>query len=207
MPFASYADLQTSVAGWLNRRNLTAQIPDFIRLAEADIASRLRDRRMVVTVTAPTDCGRLALPDDWVEAIDVRMAGAQTPLRYLPMSEANPARTAAFPPRFYTLQGNLLAVLPVPAENADGTFPDVQMTYYAKPTPLSDTVPTNWLLEQEPEALLYGSLLKAAPFMVDDERVPTWSALYKDCIDRLNLSTKVAVASGGPLVRGRRGFG
>jgi hypothetical protein len=208
MPFSSYADLKDEIAAWLNRKNLTAQIPTFITLAEADITSRLRDRRMVQTVTAPTDCGSLALPDDFLEAQRVTMVGARTPLRFLPLSEMNTERVEPFPPpRFYTLRGTTLDVLPVPPANEDGTYPEVEVVYYAKPPALSDSVTTNWLLEQEPEVLLYGSLLKAAPFMVDDERIPTWMGLYKDAIDRLNLSSKVAMVSGGPLVRGRRGFG
>jgi hypothetical protein len=43
--------------------------------------------------------------------------------------------------------------------------------------------------------------------MIDDERIPVWKALYGDTIARMNMSSQVALVSGGPLVRGRRGFG
>jgi hypothetical protein len=208
MPFASYSDLKDEVASWLNRKNLTAQIPSFIALAEADIASRLRDRRMTRTVIAATDCGSIALPDDFVEAQRVSMVGARTPLRYLPLSEMNIDRTEGFlPPRFYSLRGGTLDVAPVPPANPGGSFPEVELVYYARPVPLSDAAPRNWLLEQEPETYLYAALVKAAPFMVDDERIAIWAGLYNDNIERLNLSSKVALVSGGVLVRGRRGFG
>jgi hypothetical protein len=208
MSFTNYAGLKDSIAGWLNRTNLTERIPDFVAMAEADINSVLRDRRMIVTVTAPSECGSIALPTDWLEAQDVRMVGAETPLRYLPLSEANAARTQAFsPPRFYTLRGNGLGLLPVPPADEDGAFPEVQLTYYARLPALTGDAETNWLLDQEPEVYLYAALLKAAPFMVDDERVPMWKSLYDNAIARLNLSSKVSLVSGGVLVRGRRGFG
>ena len=209
MALSTYADLKDSIAGWLNRQDLTAQIPDFITLGEGMINSALRDRRMVTTVTAPVECGAITLPDDLLEAQDVRMVGAETPLRYIPLSEANPNRTALrfTGPRFYTLTGDTLRVLPAPDQNEDGTFPEVAVTYYARVPRLSTAQTTNWLLGAEPELYLYAALLKSAPYTVDDERLPIWASLYTDALNRLNISSKVALVSGGPLVRGRRGFG
>ena len=39
MALANYSDLQSAVAGWLNRTDLTSQIPDFIALAESKLDS------------------------------------------------------------------------------------------------------------------------------------------------------------------------
>jgi hypothetical protein len=206
----TYGALQASIAGWLNRQNLTATIPDFIRLAEADIANVLRDRRMHRVVAAQTDCGSIEVPGDWLEAVDVRMVGADTPLRYLPPSEANQWRTfgpVASVTRFYSITGGTLSVLPAPPQNPDGTWPEVQMTYFARPPALSDDEPTNWVLRDEPGLYLYGSLLHAAPFLIDDERVPVWERAFSGRIETLNRNSDRALHSGGVLVRGRRGFG
>ena len=92
-------------------------------------------------------------------------------------------------------------------QNEDGTFPEVAVTYYARVPRLSTAQTTNWLLGAEPELYLYAALLKSAPYTVDDERLPIWASLYTDALNRLNISSKVALVSGGPLVRGRRGFG
>src|SRR5947209_14173886 len=43
MALDSYAALQTTVADWLNKASLTAQIPDFITLAEARLRRELKD--------------------------------------------------------------------------------------------------------------------------------------------------------------------
>ena len=37
MPLSNYTELQASIADTLNRDDLTNQIPDFIRLAEAQL--------------------------------------------------------------------------------------------------------------------------------------------------------------------------
>jgi len=42
MSFTSYSDLQTTIAGYLARTDLTTQIPDFIRLAETRLRRDLR---------------------------------------------------------------------------------------------------------------------------------------------------------------------
>ncbi len=47
MAITSYSTLQTSIGDWLNRADLTAVIPDFITLAEAQFNRNIRHRKMV----------------------------------------------------------------------------------------------------------------------------------------------------------------
>ena len=42
MALANYSDLQASVASFLHRDDLTSEIPDFIKLAEADLQVRAK---------------------------------------------------------------------------------------------------------------------------------------------------------------------
>src|SRR5579863_10497735 len=42
MALDNYADLQTAIGNWLNRADLSAAIPDFITIAEAQISRRLQ---------------------------------------------------------------------------------------------------------------------------------------------------------------------
>ena len=66
MAIATYTDLQTSIANFLARSDLTAQIPDFIALAEASMSRELETRSQEKRVTANTVSGNeyLALPTD-----------------------------------------------------------------------------------------------------------------------------------------------
>jgi hypothetical protein len=62
MALANYADLLTSVAGWLNRTDLTATIPDFIRLAETEFNRSLRTIEMEGRATATLTSDAVAVP-------------------------------------------------------------------------------------------------------------------------------------------------
>ena len=51
MAIGTYAELQTAVANWLDRGDLTDRIQEFIDLAEARINRNLRLRLMETTAT------------------------------------------------------------------------------------------------------------------------------------------------------------
>jgi hypothetical protein len=212
MALASYADLKTSIAGWLNRRDLTAVIPDFIRLAEDDIASKLRDRRMLSRVEATVEEQPIALPTDWIEAARVAPEGG-APLepvtlerlqelrhdRRLPLMLNAEATTGG--PQYFAINGTVMEFWPVPASPVV-----LEMTYYARVPRLTDAAPTNWLLEQDAAVYLYGALVQSAPYLKDDQRVVVWAGLYKDRIDTRNNASRSAAFNGGALKRVRRGF-
>ena len=54
MAISNYSELQTAVANWLDRDDLTARIPEFIALAEARFNRVLRLRSMEAKYTANT---------------------------------------------------------------------------------------------------------------------------------------------------------
>jgi hypothetical protein len=53
---------------------------------------------------------------------------------------------------------------------------------------------TNWFTIYAPQALLYGSLLQAMPFLKNDERVPMWQGQYKLIMDILTAEDKLRIA-------------
>lgn len=77
----------------------------------------------------------------------------------------------------------------------DGTLKGV---YYAKKAGLRTTDPS-WYVTNAPEVLLYGSLLEATPFILGDERIPTWKLFYDDAVQSLLDEEKNASASRGQL--------
>ena len=70
MAISNYTELQTAVANWLDRDDLTARIPEFIALAEARFNRVLRLRSMETKQTAST-AGRpsaiYALPTNYIQ--------------------------------------------------------------------------------------------------------------------------------------------
>lgn len=198
----SYAELITTVAGYINKRNLDAEIDGFIGGAESDLNARLRDRRMIATREATTVCGSIELPTGWLEARRVRIVGAGRPLAFATLDEALTLAEAGGDTGHYTIRGTVLDLVPTPAADAV-----VELVYYDALPALSATQASNWLLAQEPLLYVYGACLHAAPYLMDDERVPAWSAYFTARIEMLNAATGISQFSGAPLVRRRRGFG
>jgi hypothetical protein len=198
----NYGELIQAVGGYLLKRNLAAEITGFIAGAESDINSRLRDRRMIKTSEATTDCGSISLPSGWLDAVRVRMVGASKALDFATLDQAPTLYDGSGAPTHYSIRGNVMEITPTPPTSAK-----VELIFYDSITPLSDLAPTNWLLEQEPMLYIYGACLHAAPFLMDDERVPAWEAYFSGRIGALNEATQRSQFSGAPLVRRRRGFG
>ena len=108
MSFATYSDLQTSIANYLARSDLTSVIPDFITLAENRLRRELRIRQMLKSVTTSTVSGdaTVEIPSDFLEIRDfVVMTNPIQPLSYSsPSSLSNDPRTSEVGvPKSYTI--------------------------------------------------------------------------------------------------------
>lgn len=196
MSLASYADLQTSIAGWLKRTNLNDRIPDFISLAEAQLNRQLRVRQMVRMYTRTTDERTIVLPDDYLEAekfeVDGRTLGYRDRWSVSSADLFNSRSNRAE----YTIIGNAAWLLcHVSAASV------LNVWYYQRITPLSDLDPQNWLLEDAPDAYLYGSLLQAEPYLKNDARVQIWSQMYQAVIESMGNANNRARTQGAGLTQ------
>jgi hypothetical protein len=93
-----------------------------------------------------------------------------------------PNQTLTGTPRFYAdydYQHWFFAPTPSAA------FP-YELIYYELPALLGDDVQTNWFTEYAPNALLYASLMEAAPFLKNEEIIPIWQAFYDRAVAALN---------------------
>lgn len=183
MPFTNYTELKAAVAGWLHR-DLTAQIPDFIALAETSINRIAQVRAMENEVPLALAAGARAIPLPagfmsplavWLGATHRHELSATTP-------EQLPVSTAQGCPGYWTIDGaNLAFNCP-----ADVVYPVVlrQRGGFA----LSDDVPTNALLAKYPDLYLYGALLQAAPWLRDNNSLPLWQTLYRQAAKEVNAT-------------------
>ena len=199
MAFTSYSDLKTTVANYLGRSDLTAQIPDFIRLAETRMTRDLRTRQMLKSATATMTGAdaRVALPTDFMEVRDLYILGnPRMPVTYLsPSAFTRDARAdETGRPFYYTVLASEFLFAPVP-----DTSYTLQILYYAKPVVLSDSNASNVFLANYYDALLYGSLAEAEPYLVNDARLQTWISLYDRAINNINESDEGSEYSGVPL--------
>jgi hypothetical protein len=200
MSYTSYSDLKTAIAGYLARSDLTAQIPDFIRLAELRLRRDLRIRQMLKSVTTATVAGdgTVELPSDFLEVRDFVVIGNPVqPLNYSSPSAFN-RNTRSWEigkPLDYTILANDFQLAPVP----DAVY-TVKMLYFASPTFLGDSNTSNVFLANTPDALLYAALLEASPYLMDDARINTWGSLFDRAMSSITRSDQQGQYSGVPLV-------
>ena len=199
MPFTTYSELKTTVASYLGRSDLTNAIPDFIRLAETRLQRELRTRQMLKSATATMTGGdnTVGLPTDFLEMRDIYVQGnPRITVSYLsPSAFTRDARTEdGGKPVFYTIIGSELEFAPIP----DSSYV-LEMLYYYKPTVLSDSNSSNVFLANYPDALLYGTLAQAEPYLMNDPRIATWAGLYDSCVELIKTSDDSSEYNGVPL--------
>ena len=185
MAINTYSTLQTAVANWLDRNDLTDRVPEFISLAEATFNRVLRLRAMETTVADATPSGSKedALPTGYLQMREIHLA--TTPV--VSLAYITPeimyrirAGSTSGKPNSYTIVGDNILFGPTP----DGAY-DYSMTYYKAFDALSDAAPTNWLITNAPDLYLYGALLQAEPFLMNDERVALWERGVRQVINDL----------------------
>ena len=193
MALSNYTELQASVADFLNRSDLTSVIPDFFTLSEADFNRSIRVREMSVRTRGPIDGQYVKLPPDFLEMRNIELlTDPVTPLAYKNLQNLDIHRAADSTgrPLYYSIMQNNIEFAPVP--DADYT---VEIVYYQK-VPALAVNSTNWLLDNHPDAYLYGSLMHSAPYLHADERVGLWAGKYQQIIQQIKTSDENAKFSG-----------
>ena len=195
MSITTYAELQAAIGNWLDHSLFTARIPEFIALFEACANRRLRVRQQETTTNLTPDAnGSASLPADYLALRRVTWTGSpRVELAYVHPSYLQAAYPSAPAdvPRIFTIEGTTLKVRPL-----DQTA--LEVNYFQKIPALAALAPgdgtqANWLLAAHPDLYLFGALVEAEMFGVNDERAPVWKARRDeifDEIDRLNHKTR-----------------
>ena len=97
-------------------------------------------------------------------------------------------------PKFYTILANEVSLGPIPA-----SVQEVEMLFYKKFDNLSATTTTNTLLTDSPDLYLYGAMMEAEPFIMNDERVALWGTLLAKAIQELQEQDNKDRHSGSAL--------
>ena len=173
-PTNTYSELQTGVADYLHRTDLTEKLPNFVTLAESVLFRELSIRDMAISVDLTTTgeyCDLLADFGDVVK-LTVTYGSTETPLDYKspPYSWVGVGR-----PNVYTLESNQLRIF------GAGTGFAFKLYYKPKIQALSDSNTTNWLLDNAYDLYFYATALEAAKYIRDGQLMadlmPTVGAL------------------------------
>lgn len=196
MALATYSDLQSAIADWLVRDDLTTRIPDFVTLAEARINRELRCREMVTQATGTIATSTLAVPSDFVEAVMLTLdTVSDAPLEYRPLedSQLRNAGATSGQPRWYSISGEEFVFFPTP----DGSY-DYTLTYYAAVPALTDTDNENWLLTKAPDLYLFGALKEANGLLMEGDAEASWDAKYQTTLASIHGSEARSKRTSGP---------
>ena len=198
MALETYSDLKDAVANWADRHDLEPNIPDFIHLAETRINRRLRIRAMETKEYTYTIGGQAnyALPGDYIQMREFRLNKEPTiSLQYITPEIYESWNLGKGRPKYYTIIANEIRLGPVPTDRYQ-----MEMLFYKKFPKLSDSAPTNWLMENAPDMLLYGSLLELEPFIQNDARLQVWSQAYDTAYESLQDQDNKDRHSGSALM-------
>lgn len=179
--------------GYVEDVEVFEQLPSLINLAERDIATELKILGLLEVVTDVMVAGTSVYPkpDRWRATASINFGVGVGPLQ---------ERTPMFPrayeycrsywpntalqaqPEFYA-DYNYTNFLFAPTP--DFAYP-FELNYWQQPPLLDSVNQTNWLTDFAPQALLYGSLVQAFPFLKDGTWTAAWSATYTAQLAKLN---------------------
>lgn len=194
MSISNYTELQTAVAAWLHRSDLSARIPDFIALAEEKFDRRLRVRAMelVLAETAITN-NVVSIPANTLAVKTLWLTGYEgAPLKSQSLESVIAAGSEGVA-TLYAWQDTSWRF------NGSGS---VQGVLYQK-IPRLATISTNWLLSAHPSLYLFAALAEAAVYARDMEATALWSQRSDSLIDEIAGNQIRDTAFGALVARAR----
>ena len=171
----TYDSLTSTVLQYLERQDpaVVAAIPTFITLCEFEIAQEIKTlgqltvANSIVTPNEPT----LAKPARWRKTVSMSInnGSEMQPVllrKFEYLKNYWPDVTQTGTPIYYAdTDYEHWYLAPTP----DQAY-EFEVLYYERIAPLSSTNQTNWLTQYAPNAMLYGTLLQAMPFLKNDAR-------------------------------------
>lgn len=196
MALATYNDLTTAIADWLDRTDLSAgTINTFVTLAEVDIFQRLRIREMETVGSAVISSSVIPLPTGYLE---LKSAYIDTnPLQALQKSTPDFIRSKysvtgdTGVPRYIAREGTNFIFGPGPNSNYT-----VDYIYYQEPTSLATSSTTNSISSRCMSLYLYGSLIQAATYLGQEDKIGLWSTVYERLLNNFNQTQETEGFSG-----------
>ena len=195
----TYDSLVENIQSYLERSDAATinKIPLFIMLAEQTIASQIKFLGNLTVNTSAMVQGENVIdkPARWHKTVsmNITVAGKRHPVllrkpEYLREYWPDPAQEDV--PKFYA-DYDYTHWLIAPTPDADYNF---EVLYYERLQPLDSSNQSNWFTQYAPQALLYGSLLQAMPFLKNDDRVQLWQTLYGQAMEILKAEDQLRIA-------------
>lgn len=199
----SYASLQTAMGLWLNRTDLAALLPVFIQQCESRMKRVIKTKHQdLVTLSVGAGDASVALPTALISVASIAItspsnfAGELESTTYADLQDDLRMRVVEGCPVKCAIVNETVYLSPI----ADGSYTLVAQVE-GPFVPLSDSAPSNWLLDAYPDVYLYGALAESAPYLQDDERVPIWEGRYQTAVHELEIAAERSQWAAAPTMR------
>ena len=166
-------------------QSFVEQIPRMIMLAEQEIAAQVKALWELVVVETTLLSGSqgatLEKPARWRKTVSMKINGQPVLLRGQDyVAQAQNELPSAQPKYYADYDYNHWAFAPVP----DAQY-QVEIIYYNRVQPLADDNQENLITREAPQALLFGSLLQAQPYLKSPDKLQIWTQLYNNSMAAL----------------------
>lgn len=202
----TYDNLVNTVKQYLERSDASVveRIPTFITLAEFEIAQQVKTLGQIQVVQANMNVGNpiIQKPARWRKTVSMTLnTGTQKSPVFLRKFEYlqsyNNEGSTGVPIYYGDYDYDHWLVAPTPDD--DYQF---EVLYYERLAPLSTENQTNWITNNAPNAMLFGTLLQAVIYLKDDQRQifqqkydMAMAALKAEDVTRIGDRSAVAVDS------------
>ena len=183
----TYDSLVLDIQQYLERIDAAtlAKIPLFIMLCEQKLAADIKflGNLTVNASTMTIGANVIDKPARWRKTVsmNITVAGERQPVllrKYEYLREYWPNATTTEVPKYYCdYDYTHWLVAPTPA-----LAYEFEVLYYERAQPLDSSNQTNWFTQYAPQAMLYGSLLQAMPYLKNDARLPLWKSEYDEIV-------------------------
>lgn len=171
----TYDSLTSMVLQYLERQDTAVvnAIPTFISLAEFEIAQEIKTLGQLQVAESTMQAGESIIPKParWRKTVSmsITVAGKKQPVylrKYEYLKNYWPDTSQTSIPEYYAdTDWEHWFIAPTPDLGYD-----FEVLYYERIAPLSSTNQTNWLTQNAPNAMLFGTLLQAMQFLKNDQR-------------------------------------
>jgi hypothetical protein len=171
----TYDSLVDTVLQYLERSDDATrnQIPTFITMCEFEIAQQIKTLGQLQVVQSTMNNANPVIPKParWRKTVSFNIVvdGDRQPVllrKYEYIKNYSPNSGTEGQPLYYSdYDYEHWFVGPTPDQDYD-----FEVLYYERLSPLSTENQTNWLTQNAPNAMLFGTLLQAMPFLKNDQR-------------------------------------
>ena len=195
----TYDSLTSTVLQYLERQDAAVvnAIPTFITMCEFEIAQNIKTLGQMEVVDSTMQIGNPVIPKParWRKTTSMTLSnsGAKQPILVRKLEYLNTYAqdvTATGTPLYYAdYDYDHWFVAPTP----DKAYA-FEALCYTRLEPLSSSHQTNWLTQNAPNAMLFGTLKQTAPFLKNDARLAVWKSMFDEALAALKTEDTLRVA-------------